>query len=116
MTGDSAVAPNQQLALDQVIDASGLSEDGYVRVFTQGRDYGWLTSDDLAQTTLPIGSDGSTMPVWIDTWQSGDGRSGWSSFDIEADAAASASAQPAGEVALVGTDGASDPTSLDAAA
>jgi hypothetical protein len=85
--GRPEVAANQDITLDQIIDASNLADDGSVRVFVPGRqDFGFLSGDELGTETFNFGSDGTRTTIWIDTFLSGQGRSGWSRTEVTADA------------------------------
>jgi hypothetical protein len=76
---ERSFAPEQEVALAELIGTTELPEAAYVRVTTEQRDFGWLRADGLAETTFDTGAEaGDRMAVWVDTYLEGAGRSGWS--------------------------------------
>jgi ELWxxDGT repeat protein len=80
-----AFAPGTEVSLDQVVEPTQMADNGYVRVFSLQQDYGWLAADELSNHTLTAPSDGQSMPLWVDTFLSGEGRSGWARMSVEGD-------------------------------
>jgi hypothetical protein len=84
--GRPEVTANQDITLDQIIDASNLGDDGWVRVFVPGQqDFGFLSADELTTEAFNFGPDGTRTSIWIDSFLSGHGRSGWSRTEVTAD-------------------------------
>jgi len=84
---DSAMG---QVTYDAVIDTTNMSEDTWLQVWNadsgeyldQGGDK-WIQAKELGDYALDTGSDGTSTNVWVKSYLSGDGSSGWDKGTIE---------------------------------
>ena len=84
-TRDWIVPDTATPSLAELVDASGLDGDAWVRVHNDatGEIVGgdWLAPDELADH-LPELVEGGETRLWVDTYLHGAGRSGWDGFNI----------------------------------
>lgn len=80
---DQTLPSDTSIAFDKIIDASGLDASGRVRVLFDGNDFGFLTAAQLADETFTTPSGDGSVNLWLDTFLSGNGRSGWARTEIE---------------------------------
>ena len=89
--GDKELAPNADVSLDEVVDTSDLRDQDFVKVIVQ-RDGAtvetastdFVKASDLSDTSFNTGEQGTETTLFVDTFISGNGRSGFASNDIEA--------------------------------
>ena len=84
-----ALPANQEVSLDKVIDVSTLADNAFLRVVIPELDVDlpFTAKSDLetvlANTTLDTGAVGSSPRVFVDTFLSGQGRSGFSGVTLQ---------------------------------
>ena len=86
---NQSIAPNTSVSYNQVIDTDNFSPNGYLRIYNPNEsnstgDTGWIKPDELSDYSFTTGENGQSTQLWVDTWISSDGRSGWEDIQITA--------------------------------
>jgi hypothetical protein len=88
---DQTFNANTAISFDQLIDTSNLDPGAYLRIYDvmeskylDASGDGWIHSNELSNYSFSTGPGGSAHQIWVDTFLSGNGRSGWENFEVKA--------------------------------